>query len=46
MLFGLVPTEMEARVKFLKILQAKFEPASNIHGHNFKGLFSQHAKSL
>jgi len=29
MLFGLVPAEMEVGVKFLEILQAEFEPASN-----------------
>ena len=28
MLFGLVPAEMEVRVKFLEIFPAEFEPAS------------------
>ena len=33
-LFGLVPAEMEAKVKYLEMLQAEFESACNIQGRN------------
>jgi len=48
MLFGLVPAEMEVRVKNRKILQAEFESACKHSGTYLGGLFSQHAnvKSL
>jgi len=46
MLFGLVPTEMKVRVKFLEILQADFELACKQSGAKLGGLFSRHAKSL
>jgi len=46
MSFGLVSEEMEVVVKYLEILQAKFEFACKHSGAQLGGLFSQHAKSL
>jgi len=37
MLLGLVPEEMEVRVKFLKILQAEFDPAYKRSGVQLEG---------
>jgi len=45
-LFGLVPAKMEVRVKYLEILQAKFESACKHSGAQIGGLFSRHTKSL
>jgi len=46
MLFGLVPAEMEVRIKYLEISQAEFECACKHSGAQLGGLFSRHAKSL
>ena len=40
MLFGLVSSEIEVGVKFLEILQAEFEPASNISVAQVGGLLN------
>ena len=43
MLFGLVPAEMEIRVKFLEILQVEFELACKYSGAQLGRVFSRHA---
>jgi len=45
-LFGLVPSELEVRVKYLEILQAKFKSVCKHSQAQVGGLFSRHAKSL
>jgi len=45
-LFGLVPSEMEVRVKHLEILHAKFESVCKHSEAQVGGLFSRHAKSF